>query len=238
MNSSRLPGKVMLNILGKPILWHIYDRLNKCQLLDSVVISTGDPNKNKQIIDFAENNKIPIFIGSEDDLIDRLYKTAIKFEASAIVRITADCPLVDPSLVDELVREYINNDKNLDIVTNCIERTYPHGLDVEIYSTNILEKMNKDLPAEMKEWFSLYVQKNPSEFRLLNKKYPHDFSNYRWTVDYEEDYEFVKKIYDKLYVENQIFLMKHILSLLQTYPQLLEINSKYCGVHNVGSPTI
>ena len=92
MNSSRLSGKVLLDILGKPMLWHIYNRLIKCNLLDTVVISTGDSSRNKQIVDFAKNNDIPIFVGSEDDLLGRLYGTAVHFEASAIVRITADCP--------------------------------------------------------------------------------------------------------------------------------------------------
>ena len=238
MNSSRLSGKVLLDILGKPMLWHIYNRLIKCNLLDTVVISTGDSSRNKQIVDFAKNNDIPIYVGSEDDLLGRLYGTAVHFEASAIVRITADCPLVDPDLVDELVRKYIDNENDLDIVTNCIERTYPHGLDVEVFSIGLLEKIHKEFTNDLREWFSLYIQKNPSKFKLLNKKYSTNLSNYRWTVDYSEDYEFIKKIYENLYVENQSFSIKQILSLLQTHPQLLEINSKHSGMHNVGSPTI
>jgi len=236
INSSRLPGKVLLEIQGKPILWHIYNRLQKCKLLDSVVISTGESNKNKQIIDFANQNKIPIFVGSEDDLINRLYKTAKNFEASAIVRITADCPLVDPDLLDQLLREFIDNENTFDIITNNIVRTYPHGLDLEVYSTKILEKLDKEMIPELREWFALYILKNTSKFRLLNKKHSVDLSNHRWTIDYPEDYEFIKKIYDELYSKDQIFVMNDILKLLQKKSQLLKINSKYIGIHNIDSP--
>lgn len=239
MNSSRLPGKVMLVIEGKPILWHIYNRLKKCNSLDSVVISTGESYKNQKIIDFAKTNGISLFSGSENDLVDRLYKTAIYFQSSAIVRITADCPLVDPQIVDELVNEYIKNNEKYDIVTNCKERTFPHGLDVEIYSTNILEKLLTEITnPELREWFSLYAQKNPQKFRILNKENNADLSNLRWTLDYPEDYEFIKQVYVALYKEDSVFLMNDVLDLLKKQPKLLEINSKYTGVHNVGSPTI
>jgi spore coat polysaccharide biosynthesis protein SpsF len=239
MNSSRLPGKVMLDVEGKPILLHIYSRLKKSNLLDSVVISTGGSDKNQKIIDFARTNMIPLFSGSEDDLVDRLYKTAIHFQSDAIVRITADCPLADPQIIDELVNEYIKNNEKYDIVTNCIERTFPHGLDVEVYSTNVLKKLLMEIPnPKLREWFSLYVQKNQKKFKILNKKNKHNLSELRWTLDYLEDYEFIKQVYAILYKKNSVFLMNDVLDLLKKQPKLLEINSKYAGIHNVGSPTI
>ena len=237
MQSKRLPGKVMLEILGKPMLWHIYNRLTKCKSLDLVVISTGEYDKNTKICEFAHHNNIPIYIGSEIDLIDRLYKTAMKFEASAIARITADCPLIDPIIVDKFVREFIETQGKYDIVTNCKIRTFPHGLDVELYSIDILEKMWQEIrEPELREWFPFYINKNPHLFRIKNIENQMDLSNLRWTVDYPEDIEFVKQVYKNLYREENTFSMQDVLDLLSKQPHLNQINSKYIGHHNVGAP--
>lgn len=237
MGSQRLSGKVMLEILGKPMLWHIYNRLAKCRFLDQVVVSTGEFNQNTEICKFVSDYNIPIYIGSEVDLIDRLYQTVLKFEASAIVRITADCPLVDPMIVDKLVQEFTANYPKYDIVTNCKVRTYPHGLDAEIYSIDILKKMRDGIQdPKLREWFPFFIDDNPNLFRILNVRNTADLSNLRWTVDYLEDYEFIKQIYQILYNENAIFHMQDVLNLLIRQPHLNKINSKYIGCHNVGSP--
>jgi spore coat polysaccharide biosynthesis protein SpsF len=237
MQSKRLPGKVMLEILGKPMVWHIYNRLTKCKFLDLVTVSTGEYDQNTEICEFAHHNNIPIYIGSETDLIDRLYKTAIKFDASAIVRITADCPLVDPIIVDRLAHEFTVNEDKYDIVTNCKVRTFPHGLDVEIFSKNILEKMWKEIrDPELREWFPFYINKNPRLFRIHNITNHVDLSNLRWTVDYPEDFEFIKQVYKNLYKEGNAFSMQEVLDLLSKQPHLNQINSKYVGHHNVGAP--
>ncbi len=237
MQSKRLPGKVMLEILGKPMIWHIYNRLTKCKFLDLVTVSTGEYDQNTEICEFAHHINIPIYIGSETDLIDRLYKTAIKFEASAIVRITADCPLVDPIIVDRLAHEFTVNEDKYDIVTNCKVRTFPHGLDVQIFSKNILEKMWKEIrEPELREWFTFYIDKNPHLFRINNIPNHVDLSNLRWTVDYPEDFEFIKQVYKNLYKEGNAFSMQEVLDLLSKQPHLNQINSKYVGHHNVGAP--
>lgn len=239
LSSQRLPGKAMLPISGKPVLWHIYNRLTRCKLLDMVVISTGEYNSNVSICEFASQNNIPIYIGSEVDLIDRLYKTATKFQATAMVRITADCPLVDPKLVDKLVSEYLENQDHYDFVTNCRFRTFPHGLDAEVYSLATLRKLWYEIKEpELREWFPLYVYKHPELFRILNISNPTDLSKLRWTMDYEEDYEFIKQIYQNLYKEGQTFGMEDILDLIKQKPDLAKINSKYVEHHNVGSPKI
>lgn len=237
MGSQRLSGKVMLDIMGKPMIWHIFNRLKSCKQLSNVVVSTGEYSNNKQICDFALENKIPLYEGSETDLIDRLYKTALQFNADAIVRITADCPLVDPQIIDAMILEYNSKNQQYDIVTNCKIPTYPHGLDAEIYSISTLEKMwNSIKQLEIREWFPFYVDKNPQLFRILYFKNKDDLSKLRWTVDYVEDYEFVKKVYEYLYKENSIFTMNDILNLLKTHPEISEINSKYVGFHNIGAP--
>ncbi len=160
LDSTRLPKKVMLELLGKPILWHIYNRLKKCTTLNEVVISTGEYQNNKEICDFATKNNIPLFIGSEKDLIDRLYKTALKHNADGIVRITADCPLVDPKVVDRLVTAFLEKTTQFDIVTNCEKRTFPHGLDIEVISIKTLQKLWEEIKElELREWFPFFIQK-------------------------------------------------------------------------------
>ncbi len=239
LSSTRLPEKVMLELSGKPILWHIYYRLKQCSTLSEVVISTGEHENNKTICDFASTNNIPLFVGSEIDLIDRLYKTALEYDADAIVRITGDCPLVDPKIVDTFVRKFLEKNQQFDIITNLEKRTFPHGLDVEVISTKTLKKLwNEIKEPELREWFPFFIQKNPNMFKILNIKNNDDYSKLRWTLDYLEDYEFLKQIYTNLFHTRQIFHMQDILDLLKKYPKLKEINSNYIDHHNIGAPKI
>ena len=239
LSSSRLQNKVLLEIIGKPMLWHIYNRLSKSKLLDQVVISTGEVKNNSAIHEFALKNNIPIYVGSESDLIDRLYQTALYYNASAIVRITGDCPLVDPLLVDKLISEYLKGNQEYDIVTNCQHRTFPHGLDIEVFSFDILKKMWQDIKEpELREWFPFYITKNPNSFKILNVDNETDLSNLRWTVDYPEDYDLIKQIYEGLYKDDKVFVMNDILELLDKNKTLNTINSKYVGYHNIGAPQV
>jgi spore coat polysaccharide biosynthesis protein SpsF len=239
MNSKRLPGKVMLNIIGKPLVWHIYNRLKKSKLVSDVVVSTGDSENNELLCKFLENNNIPHFFGDETDLIDRLYQTAKRFNADIIVRITGDCPLADPKIIDNLISTFIDSSEQYDIVINNEKHTFPHGLDVEVYSFKILEKLwNEIKNPEFREWFTLYFKKNNSNYNVLNIESPENLSSYRWTVDYPEDFEFVKTIYENIYTTNPNFLMDDIIKLLKEKPELLKINSKYNGFHNIDAPKI
>jgi len=237
LGSTRLPKKAMLKILDKPIIWHIYNRLKFCKNLDQIVIATGNSENNLEIQDFAKKNNIPIFEGNEIDLVSRLYQTGEKFHASAIVRITGDSPLVDPVIVDQIISTYKKNIKKIDIVSNMRKASFPYGLEVEIFSMESLKKMLvKIKKPEMREWFSLFIEKNPNLFNILNISNPKDLSKLRWTLDYEEDYKFIKKIYEELYIENEIFLMNDILKLINKNPNMSEINKKYVGIKNIGIP--
>lgn len=229
----------MLDIEGKPVLWHMWHRLTFCKSLSAVVIATGEYDINKEICQFAEKNQIKYYSGSEIDLIQRLYQTSLKFKADALVRITSDCPLVDPQIVDNLVHSYIKNKEHYDIVTNCQTHTFPHGLDVEVYSHRILQILNEQIKEpELREWFPLFIIKNKKKFRILNMENNEDLSKIRLTLDYPEDYEFIKKIYQNLFNRSQIFYMKDILELLMKQPDLLSINSKYVEFRNVDAPKI
>lgn len=238
INSKRLPGKVMLKIDEKPVIWHIFNRLKHCQTLDQVVISTGDKKNNHSIIDFAKKQNFPIYVGSEIDLIDRLYKTAEHFDSDAIVRITSDCPIVDPTIVDAVVSIFKSKNNEYDIVTNCQIITFPHGLEVEVYSKKILKFLWETIKEkEFREWFPLYIKKNIKEFKILNIKNNSDLSKIRLTLDYEEDLQLIKIIFKEL-SNVETFSLDDVLNLLKQKPELLQINSKFHDQRNIDAPKI
>ena len=229
----------MLEIFEKPLVWHIYNRLKSSKLVSDVVVSTGEFEKNVPLCHFLVNNNIPHFFGSESDLIDRLYQTAKIFNAQVVIRITGDCPLTDPEIVDKLISNFLKSSDQYDIVTNNQEHTFPHGLDVEVYSFEVLERLWRDIKEpEFREWFTTYIKKNNEKYNVLNIKNSENLSSYRFTVDYPEDFEFVKLVYENLYHENPNFGMDDIIKLLKKKPELLDINSKYVGFYNIDAPEI
>lgn len=224
MESTRLPEKVMKKVVGKPILWHIFNRLKYAKLIDEIVIATSNNKRDKCIINFAKTQGIMWFAGSELDLLDRIYQAVKKFEADAVVRITADCPLVDPLIVDKTIKYYLAGEFNY--VSNARpEATYPCGLDVEIFSFTALEKAWHEVRDPFRrEWLTTNFFEHPEAYRLGNVKNEEDLSCLRWTVDYEDDLEFITEIYERLYKNEKIFLMDDILELLKENPELMEIN--------------
>jgi len=226
MNSTRLPGKVLLPILGKPILWHIHHRLGKCNV-DEICVATSTNQNDDKIQKFAENEHIPIFRGSENLVLDRLLGAAKIFHADAIVRVTGDCPLIDPDVINEMIEIYKNR-QEIDFVCNTIQRTFPDGLDVEIMSTNFLCRLSDGLREPfMREWFPMYMVEHCNQFNYVNFTNNENISQLRWTVDFIEDFEFIKTIYEELYPEFDVFMMKDVLNLLQSKPDLVKINQKY-----------
>jgi spore coat polysaccharide biosynthesis protein SpsF len=239
INSKRLPGKVMLKICGKPVMWHIFHRLKQCSNLDQIVISTGPYNKNKEIHEFAKKFNISLYSGSENDVLDRIFNTAKAYDSDFVVRVTADCPFVDPKIIDRMVSFHHQNYKKYDIIVNNKPPTFPHGLDIEVSSFEILQKMWLQIKEpNLREWFPLFVEKNPEIFRIHNIPNTSNLSHLRWTIDYPEDFEFTEKVFEQLYSSDKIFLMEDILKLLKNLPELSLINSKYVGQHNVGAPKI
>ena len=227
MRSTRLPGKVLLPLEGKPVLWHVFFRLTKSKLIDEICISTSTNPMDDKIEKFAHEYGIKIFRGSEENLVKRHLDAGKKFEADVIVRITGDCPLVDPQIVDKTVEAYLN-DKKLDFVSNTKTRTYPIGLDVEVFPVKTLEKIfSISENSVFYEYFiSNYIYENPSIFKskgiTLNKA-----NLLRWTLDYPEDYVFLKKIFGDLYLDNKIFHMDDVLSFLKEHTEISKINSMY-----------
>jgi len=223
MSSTRLPGKVLKEILGRPMLWHLVNRLKQAQLVDKIIIATTDKAVDEPVIGLARELGIDSFAGSEADVLDRYYQAAKKYKAGVIVRITADCPLLDPHIVDEVVRRYSEGD--CDYATNTLKLTYPDGLDVEVISYAALERAWREVKlASEREHVTPYIRKNPDRFRIANVESGVDLSRLRWTVDREEDLEFVRQVYRYLYREGQVFHTGDILALLKKHPELEQIN--------------
>jgi spore coat polysaccharide biosynthesis protein SpsF len=230
--SQRLPGKVMMDILGKPMLWHIIKRLKKSKLTDEVVVATTTSKKDDLIVELAQSMHIGVFRGSEQDVLDRYYKTAVEYKADIIVRVTADCPLIDPRIIDKVIEYFLEG--QYDYVTNTfiegdrIKLTFPDGLDTEVFSFKALEKAWKEAKTPLeREHATSYIWKNPTKFKLGAYQNNEDLSTMRWTVDYELDLEFVRQIYEKLGAKGEIFYMEDIVELLRKNPRLCEINKAF-----------
>ena len=224
MASTRLPGKIMLDIQGKLLLEHVIDRVRASRLIEKIVIATTANEKDKAIVDFAQRRGILYYVGSEDDVLDRFYQAAKRFHAGLIVRITPDDPFKDPEVIDKLVSYYLDHKDSLDYVSNTIKSTYPEGLDVEVFTFTALEKAWREAkkPSE-REHVTPYIWNHSELFRIANVENDEDLSHLRWTLDTEADLRFTQEIYARLY-RGQIFLMKDILTLLEKEPELLTIN--------------
>lgn len=229
MGSSRLPGKVMKEVLGKPILQHIIERLDFCNEIDKIIVITSDEAENEPIRELCDNLSVDCFSGNEFDVLDRYYQAAIVLnlnDGDNIVRITADCPLIDPKIVDEVIRKHLEG--NFDYTNNTLIRSFPDGLDCEVFTVPILKEMwdTAKLKSE-REHVTLFIKNNPDNYNLGNIKQDCDLSDLRWTVDEKEDFILIKKIYECLYDEEKIFLMEDILELFNNNPSLLKINDMY-----------
>lgn len=229
MGSTRLPGKVMLDLCGIPVIEHVVNRLNKSNLIDKIIIATSVDSNNQPLIDFCIEKDISYFVGSEDDVLDRYYQTAIDNNIKpddVIIRITSDCPLIDSFVVDKVIEEHVSGDN--DYTTNVIECTYPDGLDCEVFNFSTLKDtwINANLSSQ-REHVTLYIRDNPDKFKLGNVRNDKDLSDLRWTLDEKEDFIFIKEVYKNLFTKNSLFTMHDILDLLNEKPELLEINSQF-----------
>lgn len=228
MGSTRLPGKVLADIEGKPLIWHIYNRLQKISTISEIIISTTTKLKDKPLIEFAKKEKISYYAGSEDDLIDRIYKTGEKFDCDIIVKINADCPLIDINMIENGIKKFLTSKRKPDLVTNCVEETFPEGMQYAIFNFKTLENLWNTLNEGFwREFFYRFMIENQNKYFIINLKNNKDLSKLRWTVDYEEDLEFVKIIYNKLFSKNEFFGMNEILNLLDKNPEFKKINDKY-----------
>jgi len=225
MGSTRLPGKVMKKIQGKSLLELLIERLKFSRLVDQIVIATTVNQEDDAIYGLAKKLSIDCFRGSEDDVLSRYYEASKKFSFDHIVRITADCPLIDPEVVDRVLRFYLENETRYDYVSNTLTPTYPDGLDVEIFSFDVLESLHRlSTKRYQREHVCTYLVEHPDQFRMANVSNNTDLSKLRLTVDNPEDFELVRRIYENIYPKKKLFFLEDILALLKENPGLIEIN--------------
>lgn len=225
MGSTRLPGKVLMNIDGKTILSHVVDRVRQCKKIDDVIVATTTLEKDDLIVKELEKINCNYYRGSEENVLDRYYNTAKLYKGDIIIRITSDCPLIDPNVIDDMIDYYLSHDYFMvsNVGLQMENRTYPRGLDTEIFSFELLKKawLNADKNYE-KEHVTLYMYENENNICYFKNNI--DLSKYRLTVDTIEDFNLIKSIYEKLYIDKKYFYLDDIIKLLIENPQLYEIN--------------
>ena len=235
VGSTRLPGKAMLPLCEKPLLLRMVERVRAAKLVGTVVVATTTHEDDNSIVELCEKNNIEVYRGSRFDLLDRHYQVASKYRATEVVKIPSDCPLIDPTVIDKVIQYYFTHHKKLDYVSNLHPATYPDGNDVEIMSLATLEQAWENAIAPMElEHTTPYIWERSHQFTIGNMPWETglDYSmSHRWTIDYKEDYEFIKQVYDQLYPANPNFSLQDILNLLDKHPEMMEINSKWAGVN-------
>ena len=221
--SSRLRNKVVAEIEGKPMIFYVIDRVKQIKSVEQIILATTQEKNDKILIEIAKQNSIGIFTGDSMDVLNRDYQCALQNNADPIIRITGDCPLIDPDIVEEMLEFYLKN--NYDYISNRINPKYPDGLDVEIYSFKTLQmvEQNAKLSSE-RALVTTYITKNPKIFKIFSYENQEDLSGHRWTVDEQNDLEFVRKIYSIMKPKTN-FSMNEIIEILVKNPELLKINS-------------
>ncbi|MGG1676527.1 cytidylyltransferase domain-containing protein [Neobacillus sp. NRS-1170] len=227
MGSTRLPGKVMKKILGKTILEHVVTRVKQSNQIDEIVIATTNKAEDDPIAIEADRLQVNYYRGSEHDVLSRYYFSAKENDADIIVRITSDCPLIDPVITDQIIGFY--KTKNYDIVSNAgaepSQRTYPRGLDTEVFSFEQLENaFNNATERYQKEHVTPFIYEN-SDKVYFYKNYI-DYSKFRWTLDTIEDFELITKVYEYLYHGEHNFYLDDIIRLFEVHPDLMKINAE------------
>ena len=223
MNSSRLRGKVMMKLANKPVLAHIVERLSYCKMIEKIVVATTIEDSDDVVNDYCINNKIDCYRGKVDDVLDRYYNTAKIYGADPIVRITCDCPVIDPVVVDSVITGYLSGEYD----SYGLGGKFPDGLDCTVYSFSALEKAWEEarLTSE-REHVGPYIENNPNLFKNGSLELFNNLDQHRWTLDVSNDYELLSRIFDSLYRVNSPFFSHEILQFLKRNPELSEINNK------------
>jgi spore coat polysaccharide biosynthesis protein SpsF len=217
----------MLEAAGKPLLGHVIERLSYSTTLERVIVATSTHERDDAIADYCNMLSIPVFRGSENDVLDRYYRAALEYGIDTVVRITADCPLIDPTIVDEMVHFFCEHLDQYDLVTNRHPLSCPDGLDLDVMSISGLEYVWKHAtePHQREHTVPFFWE---SGMRVYNVDYPDQlFYQHRWTLDYPEDYELIKHLLTALNHEGQLFTTQDILDYLALHPELQQINAQY-----------
>lgn len=225
MASTRLPNKVLKDAVGTPMLGHLVKRLRGVESLNDIVVATTTNEKDNEIAEYSDQIGVKYFRGSEDDVLDRVIKAAEFVNADIIVEITADCPIIDPNIIDQCIQMFLAN--NVDYLSNVIVRSYPDGMDVQVFALKTLKKSASMTNVALdREHVSLHIRNNPQLFSHLNLVAP---SEQHWpelglTLDEKDDYILLRKIIEHFELENPMFSCLDVIKFLRGNPELLAIN--------------
>ncbi len=226
MGSTRLPGKVLLPLADAPMIVRQLERLHRCRTTNDIIVATTTLSQDDALArTINDHTQAHLFRGSPDDVLQRYLDAAHQYAVDIIVRVTGDCPLIDPTILDAAVTTYMQHQGQATYVTNCIKRTYPRGLDVEVFPTTALEIAASEATTESDhEHVTPFIWRQPERFPRIDVLDQEDNSHHRWTVDVHEDYLLVNQVYDILYRVNPTFDYRAVLALLAARPDLVEVN--------------
>lgn len=223
MTSTRLPGKVLLPLAGQPMLTRLIERLRRVKRADAVVVATTINATDDPIAALCEQLGVPCHRGSELDVLSRYADAARLNDADVVVRITSDCPLIDPALVDRLIAAYLEG--GCDYVSNMLPPTWPYGMAVEVFSATALREAHAEAAqASEREHVTPFIYWHPERYRLRNVESPTDLSAQRWTVDTAEDYELVRRLFETLHPTQPHFGLADVLTTMDAHPDWMRIN--------------
>jgi spore coat polysaccharide biosynthesis protein SpsF len=226
MGSTRYPGKVLRTVNEKPLLMYLIERLRRVELAHEIIVATTQEPQDDIIERFCVDNQIICFRGSTNDVLARFLGAIEKYAIDVVIRVTGDCPLIDPALIDDIIRAYLANIGLVDYVSNCtVTRTFPRGMDAELVTAAVLKKINDLITLSIdREHVTNFINRYPERFKRLGLSQSVDQSSLRLTVDTEEDFLLIRAIFEKLYPESQEFGLHDILTLLNSEPELILIN--------------
>lgn len=227
MGATRLPGKMMMDLAGKPVIERVVERVKLSSLINEIWIATTVNPEDNVLADWAQKNKINSFRGSSDDVLDRYHETAKFAGADTVVRITGDCPLIDPCLIDEVIAGFLSGDN--DYASNTHPPTFPDGLDVEVFSFKALERAWQE--AELKserEHVTAFIWNHSEKFKLKNIVNKKNYSSERWTLDTKEDMEFIERVVKVCQDHgDSVLSWIAILDIINQHPEWRGLNSRY-----------
>lgn len=226
LSSTRMPGKILKQVLGRPLLEYQIERLRRVRNAHQVVIATTENPADRPIEDLCRGLGADCFRGSEQDVLWRFHDAAARHGAELCVRVNSDCPLIDPAIVDAVIAQYLEARPPYDYVANILAKSYPIGMHTEVFPFRLLEEAHRTArdPLE-REHVTPYIYRRPDRFRLGSNVIARDLSHHRWTIDYPEDFELVRRIYEALYPANPGFGMDDVLGVLAAHPDWPGLNA-------------
>lgn len=226
ISSTRLPGKVLKEVLGKPLLQYQIERLWRVRNISNVVVATTQSVPDDPVANLCKSLGCAVYRGSETDVLGRYYHAAKAHAADVVVRITADSPLIDPGVIEQVIQSYRRHVSEYDYVSNTVMRTYPRGMDTEVFPVRVLGEAFREARLDYeREHVTPFLYMHPERYRIGNVSYHVDVSQHRWTVDTSEDFELICRIIEALAGEHSVFTLEDMLRLLEQHPEWALINA-------------